>query len=70
MNRSKNIPFVIANLFCLIGIGYGYWGAFTLSGNHYYDEMDALYPFYMLVISSIVFLILNIYWIIKKLKKS
>ncbi len=69
MDRSKNIPFIIANILCLIGISYGYWGAFTLSGSHYYDEMDALYPFYVLVISGVAFLISNIYWIIKKLKK-
>jgi uncharacterized membrane protein len=30
----------------LFGI-YGYWGAFTESGRTRYDEMDAMYPFFI-----------------------
>jgi hypothetical protein len=33
---------------------YGYWGAFTESGQYYYDEMDAMYPFFALVIAALL----------------
>ena len=40
-----------------MGSIYGYWGAFTRSGSRYYDEMDALYPFFVLLASGLVVLI-------------
>jgi hypothetical protein len=42
---------------------YGYWGAFTQSGNKVYDEMDGYYPFFMMIaglVLLVVFLILVI----------
>ena len=41
---------------------YGYWGAFTQSGNKVYDEMDAFLPFFVFVfgvILLVVFLVFN-----------
>jgi uncharacterized membrane protein len=69
MKRIKHLPFLVIMAFCLAGIGYGYWGAFTLSGQHYYDEMAAMYPFFVLVGCCCVLLITLIVWLIKSLKK-
>jgi hypothetical protein len=44
----KRVPAIIL-IAALILIGYGYWGAFTSAGNKVYDEMDAYYPFFMLI---------------------
>jgi hypothetical protein len=46
--------YLLPFLFCGPGIIFGYWGAFTKSGGKYYDEMDAMTPFFMLVIASFV----------------
>jgi hypothetical protein len=62
--------YVIVFIFCAIGMSYGYWGAFTLSGQSYYDEMAAMTPFFVLVGSAAVFLITIIVWLINKLRKS
>lgn len=35
-------------------ISYGYWGAFTEGGNKMYDEMDAYYPFFMLIFGGML----------------
>ncbi len=70
MKQAKHLPFLIISAICLLIIGYGYWGAFTKSGQYYYDEMDAMYPFFALVISSGLFFITLIWWIIRLLKKS
>ena len=45
----------------IVLICYGYWGAFTRGGNKVYDEMDAYYPFFMLIaglILLVVFLVM------------
>lgn len=56
----------VARILLIVGIAsiiYGYWGAFTRSGNKVYDEMDAYLPFFILiagVILVIAFIILAI----------
>ena len=57
MKKASGIILIVA----IVLIIYGYWGAFTQSGNKIYDEMDALLPFFVLifgVILLIVFLVL------------
>jgi len=60
---SKIILFVAIAL-----IIYGYWGAFTNSGNKYYDEMDAYFPFFMMIFGIVILFVLLIVMIIKKRK--
>ncbi|MEP7164284.1 MAG: hypothetical protein ABI741_06300 [Ferruginibacter sp.] len=52
MKIASRIILIVA----IILIGYGYWGAFTRSGNKVYDEMDAYFPFFMLIGGLILFL--------------
>ncbi len=57
MKKASLIILIVS----IVLITYGYWGAFTKSGNKVYDEMDALFPFFVLifgVILLIVFLVL------------
>jgi hypothetical protein len=59
MKKASGIIGIIATALMI----YGYWGAFTQSGNKVYDEMDAYFPFFLLlggVVLFIVFLILLI----------
>jgi len=37
--------------------GYGYWGAFTRSGNKVYDEMDGFIPFFIMIGGVILFVV-------------
>jgi hypothetical protein len=69
MKPMKHLPFIVIAALCLAGIGYGYWGAFTHSGQHYYDEMAAMYPFLVLVGCCGILLITLIAWLISYLKK-
>jgi len=57
-------------LACLLGIGYGYWGAFTMSGQKVYDEMAAMTPFFVLMASCFVLTILVILWVVKKIRQN
>jgi len=47
---------------------YGYWGAFTKSGNKVYDEMDAYFPFFLLVGGGVLFIISLVLFIIMRTK--
>lgn len=49
-------------------IGYGYWGAFTQSGNNVYDEMDAFLPFFIMIAGIILFIVFIILFILAKRK--
>jgi hypothetical protein len=49
---------------CCFGIGYGYWGAFTKSGNERYEEMAALLPFYILLGSASMLAIIGLYYLV------
>lgn len=64
--QSNNMKFTTSYIILITSfalMAYGYWGAFTTPGNKVYDEMDAFYPFFMLiggVVLLIIFLILLI----------
>jgi len=47
-------------------IGYGYWGAFTRSGNKVYDEMDGMLPFFVLLTGVILLIVSLILFIIMR----
>jgi hypothetical protein len=64
----KGIRFAIF-LFILAVMAYGYWGAFTRSGQRYYDEMDAMYPFFALLIAGAALLIFIVFLIYRYFKK-
>jgi len=49
---------------CCLGVGYGYWGAFTESGNQRYDEMDALLPFFIMLGSIGLLAIMGLYYLV------
>jgi TRAP-type C4-dicarboxylate transport system permease small subunit len=56
-----------SGIICIIAtalIIYGYWGAFTSSGNKVYDEMDAYFPFFLLIGGVVLFIIFLILLII------
>jgi ABC-type phosphate transport system permease subunit len=63
----------VSRILLTVGIAsiiYGYWGAFTRSGNKVYDEMDAYLPFFILIAGvslMIAFIILEI--IMRRKKK-
>jgi heme/copper-type cytochrome/quinol oxidase subunit 2 len=60
-------PFlVILFIAALTLAGYGYWGAFTSAGNKVYDEMDAYYPFFMLIGGVILFILWLIIILLRK----
>ena len=44
----------ILPVIAIASIAYGYWGAFTQSGNKVYDEMDAFFPFFILIAGVIL----------------
>lgn len=64
----KGIRFAVF-LFLLCIVIYGYWGAFTRSGQRYYDEMDAMYPFFALIASGFCLFIFLIYLVFLYIKK-
>jgi hypothetical protein len=45
MKKTSRIIFILA----IALIGYGYWGAFTKTGNKLYDEMDGFIPYFILL---------------------
>jgi hypothetical protein len=49
---------------CCFGVGYGYWGAFTESGNKRYEEMAALLPFYIMLGSASMLAIIGLYHLV------
>jgi hypothetical protein len=60
-NLTMKTTLVVIFFFSLALMIYGYWGAFTNSGNKVYDEMDGFFPFFLMiggVVLFIVFLIL------------
>ena len=59
----KALRIVLAAV-CCFGIGYGYWGAFTESGNERYEEMAALLPFYIMLGSAALLAIMGLYHIV------
>lgn len=50
-------------------MAYGYWGAFTESGNKVYDEMDAMLPFFGLIIGAVLFIISVVIMIVARKRK-
>jgi heme/copper-type cytochrome/quinol oxidase subunit 2 len=62
MKRASQIILIVA-IACII---YGWWGAFTQSGNKVYDEMSAMLPFFVLILG--VFLVL-VFWVLVFLLK-
>jgi hypothetical protein len=49
---------------CCYGAGYGYWGAFTSSGNEEYEGMSALLPFYVMLASLGMLAIMGLYYLV------
>ncbi len=64
MKTTSKIIFILSILL----IGYGYWGAFSESGNKVYDEMNGLFPFYMLILGTILFIVFLLLLIIIRKK--
>ena len=64
MKKASRIILIAAILFII----YGYWGAFTESGNKVYDEMDAMLPFFVLIFGVILLLIVLVVVFIMKRK--
>jgi hypothetical protein len=58
--------FSISVAICFVGIAFGYWGAFTRSGEKHFEEMAGLLPFYILVGSAALFTVAVIILVIKK----
>jgi hypothetical protein len=52
----KNAALLLLVLSIVLGT-YGYWGAFTHSGQKYYDEMDAMLPFFTLLFACLLAMI-------------
>jgi hypothetical protein len=55
---------IILIVLCLAGAVYGYWGAFTESGNRAYEGMEALLPFYVMMTSLGLLLIMGLYYLL------
>jgi hypothetical protein len=53
---------IVLVMACCIGAGYGYWGAFTASGNREYEGMAALLPFYIMLGSLGLLLVVGLYY--------
>ena len=64
MKLSSKIIILLA----ATAIIYGYWGAFTASGNKVYDEMDAMFPFFIMVLGVVGLCILLIVVAIKRMR--
>ncbi|MEP7237263.1 MAG: hypothetical protein ABI685_05350 [Ferruginibacter sp.] len=63
------ITAVIILILAVALMGYGYWGAFTTSGNKVYDEMDGYFPFFILIGGLILFVVFLILVILIRRKK-
>jgi heme/copper-type cytochrome/quinol oxidase subunit 2 len=58
---------ITSGIICMLAVAlmmYGYWGAFTQSGNKVYDEMDAYFPFFLLIGGVVLFIISLVLFII------
>jgi hypothetical protein len=65
----KKVSLIIIVLATVLGV-YGYWGAFTESGNKKYDEMDAMFPFFVMIFGIILLIIFSVIFIrLRKNKK-
>jgi hypothetical protein len=64
----KPLPIFVIIL-CCVGAGYGYWGAFTDSGNKVYEEMAALIPFYIMLGSVSILIIMGLYYAVMAIIK-
>jgi NADH:ubiquinone oxidoreductase subunit 6 (subunit J) len=64
MKKASRIILIAA----ILSIIYGYWGAFTQSGNKVYDEMDAMLPFFVLIFGVILLLLFLVLVFIMKRK--
>ena len=63
---------IVARIIFIIAVAlitYGYWGAFTHSGNKVYDEMDAYLPFFILIFGVILFVVFILLVIIMRRKR-
>ena len=46
-------PSVMILLGCAVALGaFGYWGAFTKSGNRQFDEMSGMIPYFALLVGA------------------
>lgn len=64
MKTTSRILLLLAIAF----ISYGYWGAFTPSGNKVYDEMDAYLPFFVMIAGTVLLAMFFILFIVIKRK--
>ncbi|HMK03755.1 MAG TPA: hypothetical protein VK489_06170 [Ferruginibacter sp.] len=64
MTIASRIILILA----LASTGYGYWGAFTKSGNKVYDEMDGFYPFFIMIAGLVLLLVFLVMLFIMKRK--
>jgi len=64
MKKASQIILIVA----IVSIIYGYWGAFTQSGNKVYDEMDGMLPFFILIFGVILLFVFPILVFIMKRK--
>ena len=60
---------IIVFIASLALMSYGYWGAFTGSGNKVYDEMDAYFPFFLLVAGAVLLIVFLVLLLIMRKKK-
>ena len=61
--RMKALRIILIGV-CCFGIGYGYWGAFTESGNKKYEGMAALLPYYIMLASAGLLSIFGLYYLV------
>jgi heme/copper-type cytochrome/quinol oxidase subunit 2 len=65
LKKLSSIILILA----IVSIAYGYWGAFTESGNKVYDEMDAMFPFLVLIAGVIILLIVLVIFMVRMRKR-
>ena len=61
---------IISFILAVLSGAFGYWGMFTESGSHYFDEMDGLIPWGFLLLSMIFLAVSVILMIVSYFKKS
>ncbi|HZH95573.1 MAG TPA: hypothetical protein VEY06_06785 [Flavisolibacter sp.] len=64
MKKAARIILIMA----ILSVIYGYWGAFTPSGNKVYDEMDGMLPFFVLIFGVVLFIVFLVMILIVKRK--
>ena len=69
IKHSMKIASRVLLILSITCISYGYWGAFTQSGNKVYDEMDAFLPFFIMIAGIILFIVFIILFILAKRKE-